>query len=273
MVRVFQVGVGSGGLPVLDLLAQDRRIDHVILVDSDVYQAHNVERHWFPRSAVGRGKAELAQEWLAARRADLTVEIIPGDLLDPELQPRYEAALTTADIGVCAVDSEPAKYHFDALMRRHNKPWTLGEVLSGGIGGFVHWFRPGGPCYGCVASFLKRGIEPEIDARPPDYSQPSASVEEARIPASKSAVNVIAALHANLTQALLDDPAGFNPGFTTMLLSLRIVPGVFGEMFRPHRWSIPRSPECLLCRPPDREIAAEDLDGALHQALERLAHE
>lgn len=273
MARLFQVGVGSGGLPVLDLLAQDARVSHVVLVEPDLYRPHNIARHWLPVSAIGRPKAELAREWLAARRPDLSVEIIVGDLLDPTLQSRYEEAVAASDLGICAVDNEPAKYHFDAMMRRYGKPWTLGEVLSGGIGGFVHWFRPGGPCYGCVASFLKRGVTEEPEAPPPDYSQPQATVEEARIPASKSAINVIAALHANLTQALLDDPVGFDPGFTTYLLSLRMVPGVFSGMFRPHRWSIPRSPECLLCRLPDREIAAEDLDGALHQAIERLAHE
>jgi len=48
--------------------------------------------------------------------------------------------------------------HFDAVMRRHQKPWTLGEVLAGGIGGFVHWFVPAGPCYGCVASHLQRSV-------------------------------------------------------------------------------------------------------------------
>lgn len=273
MVRIFQVGAGSGGMPVLDLLAQDPRVDHITLVEPDVYQAHNVERHWFPRSAIGQPKAQLAKDWLLERRPEIGVDLIEGDLLDPSLRETLDAAIACANVGVCAVDNEPAKYHFDSLMRRHGKPWTLGEVLSGGIGGFVHWFRPDGPCYGCVASFLKRGVEPEPESPPPDYSQPQAAVEEARIPASKCAVTAIASWHACLTQALLDDPKGFDPGFTTVLVSLRVVTGIFPEMFRPHRWNIARSPECLLCRPPDREIAAEDLDGALHEALQRLAHE
>jgi len=93
------------------------------------------------------------------------------------------------------------------------------------------------------------------------------------VPASKSAVTAIAGLHAVLTQQLLDDVAGFNPGFTSLLLSLRAVPEIFKDGFRPHRFNVQRSPECLICRTPEREIAAEDLDVALHQALERLAHE
>jgi len=272
MRHLFQVGIGSGGMPVLDALVQDRRIGHVTLVEPDVYQQHNVERHLFPLSAVGQLKAEVAREWLMDRRPELEVTIVVADLMDPARRAQIEAAVAVADVGVCAADTEAAKYHFDALMRRHGKPWTLGEVLSGGIGGFVHWFRPGGPCYGCVASHLKRSIEEEKHASP-DYSQPNGAVTESRIPASKAAIMAIAGLHAAVTQLMLEDVADFNPGFTSLLLTLRQVPDLFREAFRPHRMTINRSPDCLICRKPEREIAAEDLDVALTEALERLAHE
>ena len=65
MSTLFQVGVGSGGMPVLDLLCRDPRISRVVLVEPDVYKPHNVGRHLFPASAVGRLKAELAREWIA----------------------------------------------------------------------------------------------------------------------------------------------------------------------------------------------------------------
>src|ERR1043166_4355785 len=171
MVHLSQVGVGSGGMPVLDALAQDRRIDRVTLVEPDVYKPHNVERHLFPLSAVGGLKADLARQWLRDRRPDLEVNAIVADVMDPAERQEIESAAGACDIGVCAADNEPAKYYFDALMRRHGKPWTLGEVLSGGIGGFVHWFRPGGPCYGCIASYLQRSVAVE-KPKEPDYSQP-----------------------------------------------------------------------------------------------------
>lgn len=259
-------------MPVLDALARDPRIGRVTLVEPDDYRPHNVERHLFPASAVGGMKAELARDWLRERRPDLEVNILIADLMDPAQQEPINAAVAACDIGVCAADNEPAKYHFDQLMRRHGKPWTLGEVLSGGIGGFIHWFRPGGPCYGCVASHLKRSIEVE-KPKAPDYSQPQAAVEEARVPASKAAIATIAGLHAVLTLSLLEEPQRFDPGFTTLLLPLQPVPDIFREAFRPHRFAVPRSPECLICRPPETEIAAEDLDVAVQQALARLAHE
>ena len=177
MAHLFQVGAGSGGMPVLDMLCRDPRITRVTLVEPDVYKPHNVERHLFP--AVGRrpaqGRAGRAS-WLKERRPDL--EVRPARRATCSTRPskrRSTRRPRSADLGVCAADNEPAKYHFDALMRRHGKPWTLGEVLSGGIGGFVHWFAPGGPCYGCVASHLQRSVT--VDKSPaPDYSQPGGPV-------------------------------------------------------------------------------------------------
>src|SRR5262245_61471455 len=290
VAHLFQVGVGSGGMPVLDLLCRDPRISHVSIVEPDVYKEHNVERHLFPPSAVGQSKAILAGQWLRERRPDLQVRLLPCDLLDRDRQAEIEEVVRTCDLGICAADNEPAKFHFDALMRRHGKLWTLGEVLSGGIGGFVHWFVPGGPCYGCVASHLQRPTTADYVAvekpQTPDYSQPGGAVHEVRIPASKAAIQAIASLHALVTLDLLtaalaaDDPkskienpkSSYDPGFTTLLLTLQRVPDVFEEAFRPYRFRVARSPQCLLCQAGGRPSpqTAEELDVALDQALARL---
>ena len=256
MAHLLQVGAGSGGMPVLDAVCRDPRISHVTLIEPDVYKPHNVERHLFPLEAVGSLKAELAGSWLAERRPDLEVTLLVCDLLDAACRPAIEQAVATADLGICAVDNEPAKYHWDELMRRYQKPWTLGEVLSGGIGGFVHWFIAGGPCYGCVASHLQRSVT--VDRPPtPDYSAPGGPVHETTIPASKASIQAIAALHALVTLDLLAGPAEYAPGFTSLLFTLQRVPDVFDEAFRPYRFRIARSVECLICRTP-----AEPSDGS-----------
>src|SRR5947208_1298680 len=162
-------------MPVLDLVARDPRVGRVTLVEPDVFKPHNVERHLFPAGGVGALKADLAKQWLAQRRPELQVDLIVADLLDETRQAEIGAAVAAADLGICAADNEPAKYHFDALMRRHAKPWTLGEVLSGGIGGFVHWFVPDGPCDGCVAGFLQRSVA-VVQTQLPDYPQPGGPV-------------------------------------------------------------------------------------------------
>jgi len=269
MAHLIQVGAGSGGMPVLDMLCRDPRITRVTLIEPDVYKPHNVERHLFPLSAVGESKAVLARNWMLERRSDLVVELLPWDLCDPAQQNAINKAVASCDIGVCAADNEPAKFHWDALMRRHGKPWTLGEVLSGGIGGFVHWFVPGGPCYGCVASYLKRSVT--VDKPPaPDYSQPGGPVQETTIPASKASIQTIASLHALLTLGLMDNPAEYSPGFTSMLLTLQCVAEVFEEAFRPYRFRVPRAADCLICQARPTPSSVEELDVALDQALARL---
>lgn len=268
MANILQVGAGSGGLPVLDLLGRDQAVTNITLIEPDVYKSHNVGRHWFPHSAVGMGKAELAKNWLRDRRPELDIDLLSIDLLDPNHAAAIDQAARTADLGICAADNEPAKYHFDALMRRHGKPWTLGEVLSGGIGGFVHWFAPGGPCYGCVATFLKRTVTVD-QAKAPDYSQPGGPAPEVTIPASKTAINVIAALHAQLTSQLLDQRNQFHPGFTSLLFTLEAVPGIFAEPYRPYKFKIARDPACLCCGQEEKPPPA-NLDQALADALGRL---
>jgi len=259
-------------MPVLDMVCRDPRITRLTLIEPDVYQPHNVERHLFPLAAVGQKKADLAEHWLKERRPDLVIETLACDLFDPLARGALEQAAAEADLGVCAVDNEPAKYHWDDLMRRHALPWTLGEVLSGGIGGFVHWFVPGGPCYGCVASHLQRSVRVDQPTAP-DYSQPGGPVAETTVPAPKAAIQAIAALHALVTLGLLANPAGYAPGFTSLLLTLQQVPDVFDEAFRPYRFRIPRAASCLICRPGATGPAAsssEELDVALDQALARL---
>jgi molybdopterin/thiamine biosynthesis adenylyltransferase len=274
VAHVIQVGAGSGGMPVLDMLCRDARITRVTLIEPDVYKPHNIVRHLFPPAGAGELKAELARRWLQERRPDLHINILPCDLLDPAAQSDIEAAARSADIGVCAADNEAAKFHWDALMRRFAKPWTLGEVLSGGIGGFVHWFVPRGPCYGCVASHLQRSVT--VDKPPvPDYSQPGGPVMEATLPASMSSIHAIASLHALVTLDLLEQGSAYAPGFTSLLLTLKRVPDVFAEPYRHHKFHIARSDQCLICHArQDFALASpEELDVALDQALARLGHE
>lgn len=270
MAHIFQVGAGSGGMPVLDMLCRDRRINAVTLIEPDVYKPHNVERHLFPHSTVGRMKGELAREWLLERRPDLTVRFLEVDVTEPGIQAQLDDILATCDVGICAADNEKAKYHFDALMRRHRKPWTLGEVLSGGIGGFVHAFVPGGPCYGCVASFLQRSVKVD-DSPAPDYAAPG-GIQETTIPASMASIHAIASLHAIVTLDMLDGLPDYQPAFTSLLLTLKRVSGVFDEAFRPHRFRIARAAGCLICQTPAASLSGEDLDVALDQALARLGN-
>jgi molybdopterin/thiamine biosynthesis adenylyltransferase len=262
---------------VLDLLAREPGVTRITLVEPDVYKPHNVHRHFFPASAVGQNKADLAARWVRERRQDFAIEPVLADLTDPARQPEFVRYAAECDVGVCAVDNEPAKYAFDALMRQAGKSWTLGEVLSGGIGGWVHRFTPGGACYGCVASYLQRTVAEEPTPPAPDYSNPGGAVPETTVPANKASIGVIASLHAVVTLELLasrecEQPEGVGaPGaFTSLLFTLARVPDVFDEAFRPYRFRIPKAPGCLVCGTAPAPITGGDLDVAVGEALGRL---
>ena len=271
-MHIFQVGAGSGGIGMLDLLARDPRVSGITLVEPDVYSAHNVHRHLFPESAVGRLKADLAAEWVYQRRPDLRLNTVVADITDAARAADFSTAIAECTVGVCAVDNEPAKYAFDALMRSAGKPWTLGEVLSGGIGGWVHRFAPGGACYGCVASRLQRSVTEAPPSPPRDYSSPGGPMPEVTIPASRASIAFIAALHATVTLDLLDsEPVDSSGECSSWLFSLKRVPGVFDEPYRSIRFRNPRSSTCLVCGPAAESATGGDLDVALDQALDRLA--
>jgi hypothetical protein len=140
-------------------------------------------------------------------RPDIAFDVMVADITDPARQPEFARIAAECDIGICAADNEAAKFAFDALMRAVSKPWTLGEVLSGGIGGWVHRFTPGGACYGCVASHLQREVKEQPSGPPPDYSDPNAAHQQATIPASKASIAVIAGLHAMVTLTELPSPS------------------------------------------------------------------
>lgn len=253
-------------MAVLDLLARDERVRRITLVDPDVYQPHNVARHLFGLTGVGQLKVELAREWLQQRRPELQVQLLPWDLTDPLQQGALREIIAEADLGVCAADNEQAKYHFDRLMCEAGKPWTLGEVLSGGIAGFVHGFVPQGPCYGCVASFLQRSVKVEQPPAP-DYAAPGGPIWETTIPASRASIQAIASLHALLTVEMLQER---KVEYTTLLFSLQRVPGIFEEAFRTYRYRIARMADCLICQARPTPSTVEELDAALDRAFRRL---
>jgi len=73
-----------------------------------------------------------------------------------------------------------------------------------------------------------------------------------------------------ITLGLMEDPAHYAPGFTSLLLTLQRVPDVFDDAFRPYRFRVPRAADCLICQARPTPSSAEELDVALDQAFARL---
>ena len=270
MATLLQVGFGSGGMAVLDLLCRDARLTHFTLIEPDAYEAHNAARHYFPPSMAGRPKIELAAEHVRRFRPDAELALFPVDLMDADRAAVIAEAFAACDLAVCAVDREPPKFFFNDLCLRFRKAWTLGEVLSGGIGGWLHLFAPGGACYGCASSALRRTVTVET-APPPDYSHPDGANAETRVPASMASVHAVASWQALATLNILDNPPPAE-GWSR-LLTFREVPGVFADAMatKPYVW--PRVADCPFCGGGGPTPIGEDLDAALELAIDRLAGE
>lgn len=266
MAHIIQVGLGSGGMSVLDLVLKDPRITCCTLIEPDEFKPHNLQRHLFGADAVGKLKVDHAREWIINRRPDVKVNCIPALLQECQWEDLLSGEACGSVFGICAVDNEAAKYYWCSLMRKHQIPWTLGEVLSGGIGGFVHSFSPTGPCYGCVASYLKReGPKDSAPSKPMDYSQPEAGVEEMRISASFSSIMTIASMHCVKTLEMLDHQGGSQ----TILMPMKKVDGVFAHPWRGILFDIAKNPGCFFCGAGAGEII--DFDAMVRQKIQELS--
>jgi len=143
MAHLVQVGAGSGGMPVLDMVCRDRAVTAVTLIEPDVYKSHNVERHLFPPSAVGERKAVLAERWLKERRPDLEVRLLVCDLMDPERQGDIDEAAAAADLGVCARRQRAGQNTTGTLScAGTTSRGPSAKCSAAASGGFVHWFTP-----------------------------------------------------------------------------------------------------------------------------------
>ena len=265
MAHLVQVGLGSGGMSVIDMLVRDMRISKLTLIEPDLLKPHNLLRHLLSADNIGKPKLLSAVKWLNDRNSNLEIISIQAFLQDPEKQEQINCAIKGADFGVCAVDNEEAKYHWCSLMRQHGIPWTLGEVLSGGIGGFVHTFVPGGPCYACACTYLKREGPKDSKDSKPDYSNPSGEVEEARIPASYASIQAIASLHALATMDVLDGKIISS----SFLLPLQKVEGIFSESLKKIVVNITKNESCLFCSKVSGAI--DGIDDLLQKKLKELS--
>ena len=126
-----------------------------------------------PRRAVGRSQGRAGRGLAPASAGPTSTSACsPCDLLDPPTPGRDRGGRR---------DGRPRRVR--RRQRARQVPLRRADAaarqavdarrgaLSGGIGGFVHWFVPGGPCYGCVASHLQRSVTVD-EAQAPDYSQP-----------------------------------------------------------------------------------------------------
>ena len=142
---VLVVGAGGLGAPILLYLVA-AGVGRVGIVDDDVVELSNLQRQiLFTTADIGRRKAEVAAERLAA--------LNPEVILEPSTQ-RLAAAgafavLDRYDVIVTAVDNFPTRYLLNDACVLHRKTLVDGAVL--GLTGLAMTVKGGeSACYRCL---------------------------------------------------------------------------------------------------------------------------
>lgn len=144
--RVLVVGAGGLGGPVLLCLAA-AGVGRIVLVDDDTVSLSNLQRQpLFATPDIGRPKAEVAAERLAALNPHVAVEAYVL---------RLDAAgaarlVPPADLVLDGSDNFPTRYLLNAACVAAGKP-LVAAAMSRWEGQIALWHpAAGGPCYACV---------------------------------------------------------------------------------------------------------------------------
>jgi molybdopterin/thiamine biosynthesis adenylyltransferase len=148
-VRIMQVGVGSGGMQVLQHLVM-AGVKKFTLIDPDTHDASNLVKHPAGRSVLGRPKVQIASDWVLDRNPACEVQTHTSNIFDfspDQLQAMLDAALLL----VCATDGADSREYLNDVCVASGTPFTLAMVHRGGLGGTIMCYRPAeGGCYHCL---------------------------------------------------------------------------------------------------------------------------
>jgi len=133
--------IGAGGLGGMVVLLLTRLgVGGLRICDHDRFEPGNLNRQFLCRpQTLGRPKAEVAAEEVAAVSPLVEVEVIPLRA-GPDNLPKI---LAGAQVAVDCLDNLPSRYALEAAAREMNIPYVHGAVA--GLEGFVMTVLPGEP--------------------------------------------------------------------------------------------------------------------------------
>jgi adenylyltransferase/sulfurtransferase len=142
---VLVVGAGGLGAPILFYLVA-AGVGRIGIVDDDVVELSNLQRQiLFTTADVGRPKAEVAAERLAALNPEVSLEPSTQRLMAANAF----AVLDRYDVVVTAVDNFPTRYLINDACVLHRKTFVDGAVLR--FTGLAMTVKGGeSACYRCL---------------------------------------------------------------------------------------------------------------------------
>ncbi|WP_282611013.1 ThiF family adenylyltransferase [Pelagibius sp. Alg239-R121] len=137
--KVGIVGLGSLGSKIAVSLARSgvRRFE---LVDGDILNTGNLERHDGDWRDVGRHKVELTAHRLRLIRCDVEIGVWKsaiGAQVSSQQAANVSQALTFCDLIIDVTANPDVFNHLAGLSLRHNRSLIWGAVYAGGVGGEI----------------------------------------------------------------------------------------------------------------------------------------
>ena len=153
---VVIVGLGSVGFPVMTHLVM-AGVEHLVLVDPDVYDEPNLVKHPGRRTDIGRSKVEMAKDWVLDRHPTAQVVAHQNDALHPEFRDVFESALEHASVVVIVTDSKLSRVELARWCAKKSVPAVIGTVFRSGFGGdaFLQ-HTPHTGCYDCLLAVAQQ---------------------------------------------------------------------------------------------------------------------
>ena len=127
------------------------------LVDKDILDEENLEKHIAMRKDIGRMKTEIAEEWIIDRNPDASVTRLDVDVTTTEGKKSLAAAIESADAVLCCTDNKNSRLQVNRICLTHKTPCVTGLIYRTGFGGDCFLYEPGkSACYDC---FLDQATE------------------------------------------------------------------------------------------------------------------
>ena len=149
--KAVVVGCGALGTHASSLLVR-AGVGKMVVIDPDKVDVTNLHRQaLFGENAVGRPKAEMAQEALRSINSEVQVTGIVARVTAENV----EEVIASADVVVDGTDNMTARFIVNDACVKLRTPWVYGGAV--GTSGMVFAVTPDGPCLRCVFP----GIPPE----------------------------------------------------------------------------------------------------------------
>ena len=154
------VGLGSGGFPVVQHLAMCG-LKNWTLVDKDILDEENLEKHPAQRKDIGKMKTEIASEWIIDRNPEANIVKLDIDVTDSTGKKTLRESIKKADAVLVCTDNKNSRIQVNRLCLREKIPCVTGLVFRTGFGGDCYLYDPDTTaCYDC---FLDQATEVSVE--------------------------------------------------------------------------------------------------------------